>query len=161
MTFKSAFLTALGALLLTGCVTTTHLGVTPNQLVQIRWQVVADSYGGYFIRDIPDGTHESHWSVPPGKVFVITDYSFHLYGGTAGQTEAVELKRRNLSLDEPFHFTTVVLGPDGGGGAVTSLTSGVVVNTGTELMFRMRGTTGGTPTLNNWALVEGYLLDRQ
>jgi len=127
--------------------------------VQLRWQVVLDEYGGYFIRDFGDGTHESHWKVPPDKVFVLTDYSIHLYNGTAGQTEVVDLKRRNRSLDESFHFTVVVLGPDGAGGANTQLTSGVVVGSGTELMFVMRSMQGAKAKLNNWALIEGYLLD--
>jgi hypothetical protein len=139
----------------------THLGVPAKELVQLRWQVVDDVYGGYFIRDFPDGGHESTWKVPDDRILIITDYTFHLIGGTAGQTEALDLKRRNLSLDEPFHFTVVVLGPDGGGGATTHLTSGVVVNSGTELMFAIRGTAGGTPTLNNWALVQGYLLPKE
>jgi hypothetical protein len=64
-----------------------------------------------------------------------------------------------LSLDAPFHFTTVTLGPDGGGGATIHLTTGVVVGPGTELMFRMVGTQGGVPDINNWALVQGYLVD--
>jgi hypothetical protein len=41
----------------------------------------------------------------------------------------------------------------------THLTAGVVVASGTELMFRLVGTAGGTPTLNNWGMVEGYLVD--
>jgi hypothetical protein len=53
----------------------THLNVPAQDFVQLRWQAVLDAYGGYFIRDFPDGTQEPHWKVPPGKLFVITDYS--------------------------------------------------------------------------------------
>ena len=137
----------------------THLNVPVSEFVQLRWQVVADVYGGYMIRDQPPSAPVSHWKVPAGKAFVLTDYSCHLYNGTGGQTEAVEVKRYNTSLDEPFHSTAVVLGPDGGAGISTHLTAGVVVPSGTELMFRQVGTAGGIPTLNNWAMIEGYLVD--
>lgn len=157
-----AGLTLVCGALFAGCATappSTHLSVPVNELVQLRWQSVLDAHGGYFIRDFPDGTQEPHWKVPPGKLFILTDYSCHLYGGTAGQTEAVQVKRYSTALDAPFHSTAVVLGPDGGAGVSTHLTAGVVVASGTELMFRLVGTAGGVPTLNNWGMVEGYLVN--
>lgn len=159
---RFAGLGLLSSALLAGCATApppTHLNVPVNEFVQLRWQAVQDVYGGYFVRDFPDGTQEQHWKVPQGKQFVLTDYSCHLYNGTAGQTEAVQVKRYNTSLDAPFHWTAVVLGPDGGAGVSTHLTAGVVVASGTELMFRLVGTAGGVPTLNNWGMVEGYLVN--
>lgn len=138
--------------------------ITPNQLIKISFQAVADTNActfrgmdAYFA----DGTFVSNWKVPAGKMLVLTDFSIaHYTNGryaydVTGQVECNFPNGANLTI-----FPIFIKSGQQHVSAVHSLTTGLAFSQadGPSLQLTI-DTLGGISFQSNRLWAFGYLTD--
>ena len=152
----------------------THMGVPPEDHVILQTLGVlgqCDALGlaryEFRTRMFMDGRVTSDFSIPEGRVLVVTDFDWQ-YKHPQGASKAGELTIMRLNITEGSGFNSdyyrvldsaIILGPEGSGGTSENLTSGILVASGSQLCMDVTPGSNGPPSGIQHAIIRGYLLD--
>jgi hypothetical protein len=143
----------------------THLGVDASEIVNLENGSDECPPGGtpnfraINVRVLPDNTRR-RFTIPSGKVLVITDFAWTSFGNSPGTLISLGLMTASSASDATSPVSTVPVPADALGRAAAQLhlTSGIVVARGITLCTNPNLTLGGpSPGFN--AHVFGYLAD--
>jgi hypothetical protein len=132
----------------------THVGRKASEIVNLGG--LFDGSGEiFFLRSLPDGTATA-FSIPAGKVFVVTDINWQMASGNPGTVVRLALNVKNVAnpalLRKVFN-ATVTLNAGGVAGVNESLGSGFVVSSAAKITVDLTAPTGALEGL----LLRGYL----
>jgi hypothetical protein len=132
----------------------THLGRKASEIVSLSG--LFDATGKiFFMRSLPDGT-TSTFTIPAGKVFIITDVNWQIDSGNPGTVIRMSLRTENLA--NPSLFRTVfesvlTLNSAGLNGSNERLGAGIVVSSAAKITANPTIPTGALSSL----FLIGYL----
>lgn len=135
----------------------THLGNKPSEWVSLSG-LFNNSGEIFFLRTLPDGKADS-FTIPKGKVLVITDIHWQVTAGNPGTVARLSLNIENVA--NPVAFTrrvynsVLTLNTAGVNGSNDRLTAGILVSWEARIKAT---TTIPTGALENLLLI-GYLVD--
>lgn len=132
----------------------THLGRKASEMVSLSGLFNANGEI-FFLRTLPDGT-SSTFTIPAGKVLIITDINWTIEAGNPGTVTRLNLRVENLA--NPALFRNVfdsVLTLNSAGLNVTNerLTAGIVVSSAARITANLNIPTGALRSL----FLIGYL----
>ena len=132
----------------------THVGRKASEIVNLSG--LFDASGEiFFLRSLPDG-HGTAFSIPAGKVLVITDVNWHMSSGNPGTVVRLALNVENVANPALFRKVfnaTVTLNAGGVAGVNESLGSGFVVSSAAKITVDLTAPTGALEGL----MLRGYL----
>ena len=132
----------------------THVGRKASEIVNLSG--LFDASGKiFFLRTLPNGDATS-FSIPAGKVFVVTDINWHMASGNPGTVVRLLLSVENVanpSLIRKVYNAVVTLNAGGAAGVNESLGSGFVVTPAARISADLTAPTGALEGL----LLRGYL----
>ena len=132
----------------------THLGRKASEMVSLSG--LFDNSGTvFFLRTLPDGNATS-FTIPAGKVFIITDVNWQINAGNPGTVARLSLVIENLAnpaLIRNVHQSVLTLNGAGVNGVNERLGAGIVVSSAAKITANLTIPTGA---LNSLYLV-GYL----
>ena len=132
----------------------THVGRKASEIVNLGG--LFDGAGEiFFLRSLPNGT-ATPFSIPAGKVFVVTDVNWQMASGNPGTVVRLVLSVENLAnpaLTRTVFNSTVTLNAGGVAGVNESLGSGFVLTSAAKINADLIAPTGALEGL----LLRGYL----
>jgi len=132
----------------------THLGRKASEIVSLSG--LFDANGQiFFLRTLPDGTATS-FTVPAGKVFIITDVNWQIEAGNPGTVVRLLLRIENLanpSLIRNVHNSVLTLNSAGVNGANERLGTGIAISSAAKITAQLTAPSGALGAL----YVVGYL----
>lgn len=131
----------------------THVGRRASDIVNLSGFPLA-SGEIIFLRSLRNGNATS-FTIPAGKVFVVTDVNWQVSAGNPGDVARLSLSVQNLanpSLARLVYNSVVTLNGGGVAGANESLGSGFVVSSAAKVTAALTVPTGGL----NGLLLRGY-----
>jgi hypothetical protein len=132
----------------------THLGRKASEMVSLSG--LFDIEGEiFFLRSLPDGNATS-FTIPPGKVFIITDVNWQIEAGNPGTVARLRLRTENLAnptLIRNVFDSVLTLNSAGLNGSNESLGTGIVVSSGAKITAQLTTPTGALGSL----FLIGYL----
>ena len=133
---------------------TTHVGRKASEIVNLSG-LFDMSNKIFFLRTLPNGDATS-FSIPAGKVFVVTDVNWHMASGNPGTVVRLSLNVKNVanpSLFRKVFNAAVTLNTVGLAGVNESLGSGFVVSSAAKITVDLTAPTGALEGL----MLRGYL----
>ncbi len=121
----------------------THLGRKASEMVSLSGLFNATGEI-FFMRTLPDGTATS-FTVPAGKVLIITDVNWQIESGNPGTVARLLLRIENLanpSLFRNVHNSVLTLNSAGVNGVNDRLTAGIVVSSAAKITANLNTPTG-------------------
>jgi hypothetical protein len=109
----------------------------------------------FFMRTLPDGTATS-FTIPAGKVLIITDVNWQITAGTPGTVSRLNLRIDNLAnpaLIRNVYDSVVTLNSAGVNGSNENLRAGIVVSSAAKITANMNIPSGALQSL----FLIGYL----
>jgi len=132
----------------------THLGRKASEMVSLNGLFNANGEI-FFLRTLPDGT-SSTFTIPAGKVLIITDVNWMIEAGNPGTITRLNLKIENLanpSLFRNVFDSTLTLNSAGFNVSNERLTSGILVSSAARITASLNFPTGALRSL----FLIGYL----
>jgi hypothetical protein len=132
----------------------THLGRKASDMVSLSG-LFNNSGEIFFLRSLPDGTATS-FTVPPGKVLIITDVNWQVEAGSPGTVVRLTLRTENLanpSFIRNVFNSVLTLNSAGVNGSNERLGAGIVVSSAAKITAHLTAPSGA---LTNLFLI-GYL----
>jgi hypothetical protein len=132
----------------------THLGRKASEMVSLNG-LFNNSGEIFFLRTLPDGT-SSTFTIPAGKVLIITDVNWMIEAGNPGTITRLNLRVENLanpSLFRNVFDSTLTLNSAGFNVSNERLTSGIVVSSAAKVTATVTIPTGALRSL----FLIGYL----
>jgi hypothetical protein len=132
----------------------THLGRKASEMVSLSGLFNA-SNEIFFMRTLPDGTATT-FTIPAGKVFIITDVNWTIEAGNPGTVERLNLRVENLANPALFRNvfdSTLTLNSAGMNVSNERLTAGIVVSSSAKITASLTIPTGALRSL----FLIGYL----
>lgn len=126
----------------------THLGRKVSDLVSLSGLFNATGEI-FFMRTLPDGTTTT-FTVPAGKVFIITDVNWQIESGNPGTVARLLLRVENLanpSLFRNVHNSVLTLNGAGVNGVNERLGSGIAVSSAAKITATLTTPTGALGAL--------------
>jgi len=121
----------------------THLGRKASEMVSLSGLFNATGEI-FFMRTLPDGTATS-FTIPAGKVLIITDVNWQIEAGNPGTVARLLLRIENLanpSLIRNVHNSVLTLNSAGVNGNNERLSSGIVVSSAARITANLNIPTG-------------------
>jgi len=121
----------------------THLGRKASEIVSLSGLFNA-SGEIFFMRTLPDGTATT-FTVPAGKVFVITDINWQIEAGNPGTVARLSLRIENLanpSLFRNVHNSVLTLNSAGLNGSNERLGAGITVSSAAKITANLTTPSG-------------------
>lgn len=132
----------------------THLGRKASEIISLSG--LFDATGKvFFLRTLPDGNATS-FTIPAGKVLVITDVNWQINAGNPGTVARLSLVIENLAnpaLIRNVYDSVLTLNSGGVNGSNENLRAGIVVSSAAKITANLNIPTGA---LNSLFLI-GYL----
>ena len=136
----------------------THLGKKASELVSLSG--LFDSAGQvFFLRTLPNGNAES-FSIPKGKMLVITDIHWQITAGNPGTVTRLSLSIENIAnpaLTRLVYNSVLTLNSGGVNGSNDRLTAGILVSSAARIKANLTIPTGALDTL----FLIGYLVPEE
>jgi hypothetical protein len=132
----------------------THLGRKASDMVSLSGLFNANGEI-FFMRTLPDGTNAS-FTIPPGKVLIITDVNWQIEAGNPGTVVRLLLRIENLANPIFFrnvHNSLLTLNSAGINGSNERLGTGIAVSSAAKITAHLTAPSGA---LSNLFLI-GYL----
>jgi hypothetical protein len=132
----------------------THLGRKASEMVSLSG-LFNNSGEVFFLRTLPDGNATS-FTIPAGKVLVITDVNWQVNAGNPGTVARLSLRIDNLAnpaLIRDVFDSVITLNSGGVNGANENLRAGIVVSSAAKITAHLTIPTGA---LDHLFLI-GYL----
>jgi len=136
----------------------THLGRKASEIVSLSG-LLNSSGEIFFLRSLPNGTAAA-FTVPAGKVFVITDIHWQIEAGNAGDVVRLVLNVENLanpSLTRRVFNSVLTLNTAGVNGSNERLAAGILVSSAATIRANLTTPSGA---FNNLFLI-GYLVPEE
>ncbi len=136
----------------------THLGRKASEFVSLSGLLDASS-NIFFLRTLSNGTAAA-FTVPAGKVLVITDVHWQVEAGNSGDVARLELNVENLAnptLTRRVYNSVITLNTAGINNSNESLTSGILVSSAAQIRAIMTRPSGGLGGL----FLIGYLVPEE
>lgn len=133
----------------------THLGRKASEMVSLSG-LFNTSGEVFFLRTLPDGNATS-FTIPAGKVFVITDVNWQITAGNPGTVARLSLRIDNLAnpaLIRDVFDSVITLNSAGVNGSNENLRAGIVVSSAAKITAHLTIPTGA---LDHLFLI-GYLV---
>jgi hypothetical protein len=133
----------------------THLGRKASELVSLSGLFNA-SGEIFFMRTLPDGTNTT-FTIPPGKVLIITDVNWQIEAGNPGTVVRLLLRIENLANPIFFrnvHNSLLTLNSAGINTSNERLGTGIAVSSAAKITAQLTAPSGA---LSNLFLI-GYLV---
>ena len=133
----------------------THLGRKASEMVSLSGLFNATGEI-FFMRTMPDGTNAS-FTIPPGKVLIITDVNWQIEAGNPGTVVRLLLRIENLANPIFFrnvHNSLLTLNSAGINGSNERLGTGIAVSSAAKITAQLTAPSGA---LSNLFLI-GYLV---
>ena len=131
----------------------THVGRKASEIINISG--LFDASGKiFFLRTLANGDATS-FSIPAGKVFIVTDVNWHMDSGNPGTVVRLTLNLENVanpSLIRKVYNAVVTLNAGGTAGINESLGSGFVVSPAAKITADLTAPTGAL----NGLFLRGY-----
>ena len=136
----------------------THLGIKASDFVSLSG--LFDASGNiFFLRTLPNGTSAT-FSVPAGKVLVITDIQWQIASGNPGDVARLTLNVENLvnpALFRKVYNSVLTLNTAGVNGSNERLTAGILVSSAAQVRANLTVPTGALGGL----FLIGYLVPEE
>jgi len=132
----------------------THLGRKASEMVSLSGNFTATGEI-FFMRTLPDGTSTT-FSVPAGKVFIITDVNWQIEAGNPGTVARLSLRIENLanpSFIRDVHKSVLTLNSAGVNGVNERLGAGIVISSAAKITALLNTPSGALGCL----YLVGYL----
>ena len=132
----------------------THVGRKASEIVSLSG-LFNNSGEIFFMRTLPDGT-SSTFTIPAGKVLIITDVNWMIEAGNPGTVERLNLRVENLANPALFRNvfdSTLTLNSAGMNVSNERLTAGIVVSSNAKITASLNIPTGALRSL----FLIGYL----
>jgi len=132
----------------------THLGRKASEMISLTGLFNANGEI-FFTRTLPDGTATS-FTIPPGKVLIITDVNWQIEAGNPGTVVRLLLRIENLAnpiFIRNVHNSVLTLNSGGVNGSNERLGSGIAVSSAAKITAQLTAPSGA---LSNLFLI-GYL----
>jgi hypothetical protein len=133
----------------------THLGRKASEMVSLSG--LFNTNGEiFFLRTLPDGTSTS-FTIPPGKVLIITDVNWQIDAGNPGTVVRLLLRIENLANPIFFrnvHNSVLTLNSAGVNASNERLGTGIAVSSAAKITAQLTAPSGA---LSNLFLI-GYLV---
>jgi len=132
----------------------THLGRKASEMVSLSG-LFNNSGEIFFMRTLPDGTATS-FTIPAGKVLIITDVNWQISAGTPGTVSRLNLRIENLAnpaLIRNVYDSVITLNSAGVNGSNENLRAGIVVSSAAKITANMTIPSGALQSL----FLIGYL----
>lgn len=132
----------------------THLGRKASEMVSLSG-LFNNSGEIFFLRTVPDGTSTT-FTIPAGKVLIITDVNWTIEAGNPGTITRLNLRVENLANPALFRNvfdSTLTLNSAGFNVSNERLTSGIVVSSAAKITANVTMPTGALRSL----FLIGYL----
>ena len=136
----------------------THLGRKASEMVSLSGLFDANGVI-FFLRTLPDGTATS-FTIPAGKVLIITDINWQIEFGNPGTVARLLLRVENLanpSLFRNVHNSVLTLNSAGVNASNERLTAGIAVSSAAKITASLNTPTG---SLGGLFLI-GYLVPEE
>ena len=136
----------------------THLGRKASEMVSLSGLFNANGEI-FFLRTLPDGTGAS-FTIPPGKVLIITDVNWQIESGNPGTVVRLLLRLENLanpSFIRNVHNSVLTLNSAGVNGSNERLGTGIAVSSAARITAQLTAPTGA---LGGLYLI-GYLVPEE
>jgi hypothetical protein len=133
----------------------THLGRKASEMVSLSGLFNANGEI-FFMRTLPDGTANPSFTIPPGKVLIITDVNWQITAGNPGTVSRLSLRIDNLAssfLIRHVFDSVLTLNSAGVNGSNERLGAGIVVSSAAKITAHLTIPSGA---LNSLLLI-GYL----
>jgi len=121
----------------------THLGRKASEMVSLSGNFTATGEI-FFMRTLPDGTGTS-FTIPAGKVFIITDVNWQIEAGNPGTVARLLLRIENLanpSFIRDVHKSVLTLNSAGVNGVNERLGAGIVVSSAAKITAQITTPSG-------------------
>ena len=122
----------------------THLGRKASEIVNLSGLFNA-SGEIFFMRTLPDGTANASFTIPAGKVLIITDVNWQIESGNPGTVARLLLRIENLanpSFIRNVHNSVLTLNSAGVNGLNERLAAGIVVSSGAKITAHLNTPSG-------------------
>ena len=132
----------------------THLGRKASEMVSLSGNFTATGEI-FFMRTLPDGTATT-FTIPAGKVLIITDVNWMIEAGNPGTITRLNLRVENLANSALFRNvfdSTLTLNSAGFNVSNERLTAGIVVSSAAKITANLNIPTGALRSL----FLIGYL----
>jgi hypothetical protein len=127
----------------------THLGRKASEIVSLSG--LFDANGTiFFMRTMPDGTVNSQFTIPAGKVLIITDVNWQIDAGNPGTVARLLLRIENLANPIFFrnvHNSVLTLNSAGVNGVNENLRAGIAVSSAAKITAHLTIPTGALSSL--------------
>lgn len=136
----------------------THLGRKASEIVSLSG--LFNSSGEiFFLRSLPNGDATT-FTVPPGKVLVITDVHWQITAGNPGTVARLSLSTENLAnpvFTRLVYNSVLTLNSGGVNNSNDRLTAGILVSSAAKIKANLTIPTGALDTL----FLIGYLVPEE
>ena len=137
----------------------THLGRKASEIVSLSGLFNATGEI-FFMRTLPDGTADSSFTIPAGKVLVITDVNWQVSSGNPGTVARLLLRIENLANSifiRDVHRSVLTLNSAGVNGVNERLSAGIAVSSAAKITAHLTIPTGALSSL----YLIGYLVPEE
>ena len=127
----------------------THLGRKASEIVNLSGFLNATGEI-IFMRTLPDGTANPSFTIPAGKVLIITDVNWQVNSGNPGTVARLLLRIENLAnpiFIRNVHNSVVTLNSAGVDGVNERLAAGIVVSSAAKITAHLTIPTGALGSL--------------
>lgn len=122
----------------------THLGRKASEIVSLSG--LFDANGTiFFMRTMPDGTVNSQFTIPAGKVLIITDVNWQIESGNPGTVARLLLRIENIAnpiFIRNVHNSVLTLNSAGVNGVNENLRAGIAVSSAAKITAHLTIPTG-------------------
>ncbi len=133
----------------------THLGRKASEIVNLSGLFNANGEI-FFMRTLPDGTANASFTIPAGKVLIITDVNWQIDSGNPGTVARLLLRIENLAnpiFIRNVHNSVLTLNSAGVNGVNERLTAGIAVSSAAKITAHLTAPSGALGSL----YLMGYL----
>src|SRR5687768_117297 len=127
----------------------THLGRKASEIVNLSG--LLDATGEiFFMRTLPDGTANPSFTIPAGKVLIITDVNWQANSGNPGTVARLLLRIENLAnpiFIRNVHNSVLTLNSAGVNGVNERLGAGIVVSSAAKITAHLTIPSGSLGSL--------------
>ena len=122
----------------------THLGRKASEIVSLSGLFNANGEI-FFMRTMPDGTVSSQFTIPAGKVLIITDVNWQIEAGNPGTVARLSLRIENLANPIFFrnvHNSVLTLNSAGINALNERLSAGIAVSSAAKITANLTAPSG-------------------
>ena len=133
----------------------THLGRKASEIVSLSGLFNATGEI-FFMRTLPDGTASASFTIPAGKVLIITDVNWQIEAGNPGTVARLSLRIENLAnpiFIRDVHKSVLTLNSAGVNAVNERLSAGIAVSSAAKITAQLTIPTGALAGL----YLMGYL----